>query len=119
MSGARAPRGARSFLGPGARRLKTLDLAFDCRAIGYACGPRTCRQARHERLESLEALDVEAIELGERIGMIVDPEIERRVCFGRTDQQRDRLLAALVAACRLASLHRCAEPLGEGQPPTC
>ena len=38
------------------------------------------------------------MELDDRLGMIVDAQVESRICFGRDDQQRGRLLAALRAA---------------------
>ena len=98
------------FASPGTR-----DLLLDHRAVGDARGPRLARQAGDERLEALEALLVEAPQLGERLGVIVDAEVEERIVLGRVDQQRRGLLAALVAARRLARLERREQPLGERQ----
>ena len=44
-------------------------------------------------------------QFGERIGVVVDAQVERRILLGGVDQQRGRLLAALVAARGLAGLH--------------
>src|SRR5512142_2358339 len=80
------------------RRPETLDLALDHRALDDAGRIAPRRKARDERLEALEALRMEAAQFGVRLGMVVDANVERRVILGRDDQERDRLLAALVSA---------------------
>ena len=45
---------------------------------------------------------VETRELLERLRMVVDPQVEIGVVLGRVDEERGRLLAALVAAGVLA-----------------
>ena len=64
------------------------------------------RQAGDERLQALEALLVQAAQLAERLGVVVDAQVEARVVLVAVDAQRRRLLAALVAAGALAGLHR-------------
>ncbi len=58
-------------------------------------------------------LVIEAAQLEERLGMIVDAEIEPGILLAGMDQERCRLLAALVAARRLPGRQRANEPLGE------
>ena len=72
-------------------------------------------QAGDERLEALEALLVQAAQLGQRLFVVVDAEVEARVVLVAVDAQRRRLLAALVAAGALAGLHRRDQSLGERQ----
>ena len=78
-------------------------------------GSSCAGEARDERLEALEALLVQAPQFDEGLGMVVHAKVERRVALGRMDDQRRRLLAALVAAGRLAGFHRDDEPHGERQ----
>src|SRR5262245_1585312 len=82
--------------------LTSSNFIFDDRAVGDAGGAGLRRQAAPERLVALEALAVEARELRDRLGMVVDADVEERVVLGGADEQRRRLLAALVAAGRLA-----------------
>ena len=96
-----------------ARCLETFDFGFDRGAIGDASGARRARQAGEERLIALEAHLVQAFQFGDRVRVIVDAEVEKRIDLGRVDQQRRGLLAALVAACRLARRHRGQQSLGE------
>jgi hypothetical protein len=56
---------------------------------------------------------VEPAQLGDRLGMIVDANRKRRVLLGRVDEQRGRLLAALVAARRIARVQRKDQSIGE------
>ena len=96
-------------------RLEARDLLLDHRAVGDARGPRLARHAGEERLEALEALLVEAAQLGDRLGVVVDAQVEERIVLGRVDEERRRLLAALVAARGLARVERREQPLGERQ----
>ena len=57
----------------------------------------------------------EAFEFTERIAVIIDPQVEIRPFVVAVDQQRRRLLAALVAACGLAGAHRRDQALRERQ----
>ena len=65
------------------------------------------RQTGDERLKSLAALFVEPGELRNRLGMIIDTKIERRIVLGGRDQQCGGLLAALVAAGPFSRAKRC------------
>ena len=65
--------------------------------------------------ETLPAHLLESLELGQRVGMIVDAQIERRIVLGGVDAKRCRLLAALVAAHRLAGLQGPDQAAGKGQ----
>jgi hypothetical protein len=58
---------------------------------------------------------LEALELGPRVGMIINPKIEGRVVLGRVDAKRCRLLATLVATGSLAGLQGPDQPAGKGQ----
>ena len=62
-----------------ARRLKALDLGFDDGAVGDAGRIVAAGQAGDERLEPLEALFVQAPQLGDRLGVVVDAQVERWV----------------------------------------
>ena len=57
----------------------------------------------------------EAGEFGERIGVVVDPQVERRPLVFAVNQKRGRLLAALVAAGGFAGSHRRDQALRERQ----
>ena len=95
--------------------LKACDAFLDHGPVSNARGIRVRRQARHERLEPLEALLVEAPELGEWALVVVDAQVEARVVLGRRDQDRRGLAAALVAAGRIAGLERGEQALRERQ----
>ena len=84
-------------------------------AIDDACGVRARRQAGDERLEPLEALVEQAPQLRERVGVVVDAQVERRVALRRHDPQRRGLLAALVAAGGFTGVHRREQAFGERQ----
>ena len=58
---------------------------------------------------------LEASELGERIGVIVDPDVEQRPVLIAVDEQRRRLLPTLVAAGLLGCLHGRHQPLRQRQ----
>src|SRR5919201_5571165 len=73
------------------------NLFLEARAIEHAKGPRLARRAAHVRDEPLVRLVVEAAELGERLGVVVDPQVELRVVLARVNDERRRLLASLVA----------------------
>ncbi len=64
---------------------------------------------------ALPADALEPLQLGKGIGMIIDAQIERGPFFTLVDQQRRRLLSALVAAGGLARAHRRDQALGERQ----
>ena len=76
-----------------------------------------CRVGRNLRKCTQRSLLTRSsrVELGEWIGMIVDAQIERGPFLAAIDQQRRRLLAALVAAGSLARAHRRDQALREGQ----
>ena len=96
-----------------ARRGEGLDVRFDAVALQHADRVGAAGEAGDERLEALQALRVQAPQLGDRLGVIVDAQVEARIVLGGVDAQRRRLLAALVAAGRLAGGQRREEPLGE------
>src|SRR6266852_1397832 len=64
---------------------------------------------------SLAADLLEASELGQRIGVVIDAQIERRPFLLAMDQKRRRLLAALVTAGGFACSHRHDQTLREWQ----
>src|SRR5665213_2615701 len=88
------------------RRTKCLDAPLDLGAIDHAGGAVAAGEAGDERLEALEAHVVEAAQFGDRLGMVVDAQIEARIVLGGMDAQCSRLLAALVAAGRVAGRER-------------
>ena len=65
--------------------------------------------------EALAADGFEALELGERVGVVVDAKVERRVFLGGVDDERGGLLAALVAAGGFAGFHCGDEAAGKGR----
>src|SRR4051812_15124737 len=105
----RSPRTSMRFSVPG-------NLFLDARAIEHARGSCLARRAAHVRDEALVRLLVQAPELGERIRVVVDAQIELRIVFAGVNHERRRLLAALVAACRLAGFERGNQPLGKRTP---
>ena len=76
------------------------------RAVGHAGRVVAARQAGDEGLEALEALRVQAAQLGDRLGVVVDAQVELGIVLVAVDAQRRGLLAALVAAGRFAGAHR-------------
>src|SRR3954471_10432127 len=103
------------------RSLTSSNLIFDQGAIGNACRARARGQAAHERLVALEAYLIEPAQLDERLGVVVDADVEKGIVLGRGHEQRRRLLAALVAAGGVARRERgdetfaeCASGLSEG-----
>src|SRR5688572_5220323 len=96
------------------RLFVTRDLLLDHVAVGDAERPRPARSALEIRHEALVRLVVQPPQLGERLGVVVDPQVEIGVGLGRADEQRRRLLAALVAARGFARLERCDQALGKG-----
>ena len=78
------------------------DAGVDGGAVGDAGRILARRQERAEMHPALAADRFEALEFGERIGMVVDAQVESRPFLVAMDQQRGRLLAALVAAGRFA-----------------
>src|SRR6266850_6511325 len=95
------------------RSLVARNLLFYGGAIEDAPGPRLARRAAHEGDEALVRLVVEAPELGERLGVVVDPEIDLGISLGGINEERRGLLAALVAAGGFARLERRDQPFGE------
>ena len=57
---------------------------------------------------------LQPLQFGERIGVIVDAQVEIGPLLLAMDHQRRRLLAALVAAGRFARAHRRDQPAREG-----
>jgi hypothetical protein len=91
------------------------DRGVDDRAIGDAGRILARRQELAEMHPALAAHLFEAFELGKRIGVVVDAQIERRPFLLAVDHKRRRLLAALVAAGGFARSHRRDQPLRERQ----
>ncbi len=89
------------------------DAGLDLVAIQQADRIVAAGQAGDERLEALEALFVQAAQLDDRLGVIVDAQVEARIVLVGMDAQRRGLLAALVAAGGLARGHRREQALGE------
>ena len=58
---------------------------------------------------------LQARQLGQRIGVVVDAQVVERIVLAVVDQQRRRLRAALVAAGRLAGPHGRQQAPREGQ----
>ena len=68
-----------------------------------------------ERHEKLAAHPFEALELGERIGMVIDAQIKVGPFLLTANHERSRVLAALVAAGRLTGTHRGDQPPWKGE----
>src|SRR5688500_13616745 len=79
---------------------------LDAGALERAPRARLAWPAAYEGDEALVRLVVEPPQLGERIGVVVHPDVDVGVVFGRVDEQRRGLLAPLVAAGGLARLQR-------------
>ena len=92
------------------RLLVACNLFFDDRSVADAPGTRFARAAFQVGHEALVRLVVEPGELGERIDVVVDTQIEIRILLGRIDEERGRLPSALVAAGRLTGLQRFNQP---------
>src|SRR5688500_10117671 len=88
------------------RLFMTRDLLLDHVAVEHAPRPGLARAALQVRDEALVRLVVQAPQLREWIGVVVDSEIQLRVVFRGADQERRGLLAALVAAGGLAGFER-------------
>src|SRR6266576_4721807 len=71
--------GRRGRLSLVARCAKAFDFRFDHSAISNAGGTMSRRQARDERPKPLAAFFVKPLELRNRLGMIIDAKIERRI----------------------------------------
>src|SRR6267142_3642804 len=102
----RKPRTSSRALVPG-------NLFLDAHAIDHAPRPRLARRAAQVGDEALVRLVVEAPELAERLHVVVDPQIERGIVFTGMDDERRRLLAALVAARGFARFERRDQPFRE------
>jgi len=74
-------RGA-SFSGFATPTLKTRDLGFDRCPVEDAGGRSARRQARDERLKAFQALLIQPCQLDDRLRMVIDAKIERRVDLG-------------------------------------
>src|SRR5436190_15894886 len=110
LNSVRSPRTSRSA---GAGFFMFGDCLFDLLAVERAPRPRLGRGAAHERDEALMRFLVQPAQLGDRLGMIVYANRKRRVLFGRVDEQRRGLLAALVPARRVARVQRKDQSIGE------
>jgi hypothetical protein len=91
------------------------DLPLELFPVEQTPRPRPARAAAQVGDEALVRFGVQARELGEWLGLVVDPQAELGVGHGRVDEQRGRLLAALVAARRLTGLQGNDQSLGERQ----
>ena len=91
------------------------DFAVDHAAIGDAGGIATARQKPQEMHVALATDPFEPCQLGERLGMVVDPQIEIGPIFFALDQEGRRLFSPLVAARRLARRQRCDQAAGKRQ----
>src|SRR5688572_1466824 len=98
------------------RLLVARNLFFDDRPVPDSPWTRLARAALEVGHEALVRLVVEPAQLGERIGVVVHAQIELRVLLGRVDEKRGRLLAALVAAGRLAGFERTDQSFGKVLP---
>ena len=94
---------------------KAIDARLDLVAVDQAGRVVAAGQAGDERLEALEADVVEAAQLGHRLGVVVDADVELASVLVAVDDERRGLLAALVAAGRLARREGGEQPLGERQ----
>jgi hypothetical protein len=74
------------------------------------------RQAGDEGLEAVEAHLVEAAQLGDRLGMVVDAEVELAPVLVALDHERGGLLAALVAARRSPAARAASSRSASGRP---
>src|SRR5215472_1632724 len=115
--GARAPLWrSNQSISRGSHRLKALDFDLNDRAVEDSRWSRAARHARQKWLEPLETLLVEPSQLDQRLVMVIDPKVERRIILGRAQQECRRLFTALVAARSLAGGEGGDEPLGKGPP---
>src|SRR5450631_882728 len=95
--------------------VEAFDFRLDLRAIGHARRPGTRWQAGDEGLVALEALDIQPQQFSKRLGVIVNAQIQERIRLRGTNQERCRLLAALVPPCGFACHDRRDQAFGEGQ----
>ena len=105
-------RDVRSFLGP--RSPASMPASMVARSV-IPAGFLRRRQELAEMHPALAADRFEPLELGKRIGMVVDAQVEVGPFLLAVDQKRRRLLAALVAAGGFAGLHRRDQALCERQ----
>ena len=82
------------------------DFALDNGPIRHPDSVTAVRQESPEMHKAFAAHLFEPFELGERISVIVDAQVEVRPFLLTTNHQRGRLLSALVAASRLAGAQR-------------
>src|SRR6185503_6140801 len=80
------------------------NLLLDYGTVEHAPGARLARAAAHEGDEALVRLAVQAAQLGQRVRVVVHAQAQLGILLGRVDEQRRRLLAALVAARRFAGV---------------
>ena len=100
---------------PALRRRPPWRSRLDDGAVGDAGGIAAARQEPREVHEMLAAHRFEAFELGQRIGVVVDAQIEVGPCLLAVDDERRRLFAALIAAGRLARAQGGDQPARQGQ----
>src|SRR5688572_14522894 len=95
------------------RLLVPCNLLLDDGAVEHAPRPRLARAALEVGDEALVCLVVEAVELRERVGVVVHAEVQLRVLLGGAYEQGCRLLPTLVAADGFSRPERGDQALGE------
>ena len=100
---------------PPSPRDRFRDVGLELGAIDEAGRILARRQELAEMRPALAAHRFQPRQLGERIGVVVDAQVEIGPFVLAVDQQRGRLLAALVAARRFARLHGGDQPARERQ----
>ena len=96
--------------------MDAFDARFDLGAVGQPDRIVAPGQAGHERLITLQARAVQALQLDDWLGVVVDAQVELRVVFVGVDAQCRGLLATLVATRRFAGGQRGQQALGQRQP---
>src|ERR1700724_4217220 len=105
----------RSLLAMHPGGVKGEDVRLDRGAVGDSRRPCTAGKACDKGLVALEALDIKPLQFLEWLGMIVDSQVEEGIRLGGAAQERDGLVAALVATRGLSRHHRRHQALGEGK----
>jgi hypothetical protein len=78
--------------------MKAFNLRLNLLAVCGAGGVFTAGQAGHKGLKALQANVIQALQFQDGFGMVVDPDVERRIVLAIENKQRRSLFAALVAA---------------------